>query len=158
MAPPRVVRYELETLLYDYGRSEIPAPRAFERLDEDADGGLREGELELLSRLRATLHAAGPAEPSTEPPPTSLDELFGEAVPRPGELDRAPQPPLIVGPVSIFRRLDLDDDGGIEVDDLRGLLSPLQMTPRLPAIHATIDLDEDGRIDPDELALALGAR
>jgi Ca2+-binding EF-hand superfamily protein len=149
---------ELARMLDDYGRSEIAAAVAMEKLDEDADGVLRTRELELLSRLLATLYVAGPDGPESLPAPKSVVELFGRVVPRPGGIHSTPQPPLIVGPVPIFRRLDLDDDGGIEVEDLRGLLSPLQLPISLSAIQATLDTDEDGRVDPDELDAALGAR
>lgn len=147
---------ELAILLFDYGRSEIPAKLALEKLDEDGDGGLRGGELELLARLLATLYVAGPNARSAAPPPSSIAELFGRPIERPGSLDQAPQAPLIVGPVPLFRRLDLDDDGGVEVGDLRELLSPLQISVSLPAIQATLDVDESGEIDADELARALG--
>ena len=147
---------ELAILLFEYGRSEIPAQLALEKLDEDEDGGLRGGELELLARLLATLYVAGPNARTTAPAPTSIAGLFGRPIARPGGLDQAPQAPLIVGPVPLFRRLDLDDDGGIELGDLRGLLSPLQVSVSLPAIQATLDLDESGEIDADELERALG--
>jgi len=149
---------ELETLLYDYGRGEIAADLALTKLDQNGDSCLRDGELELLSRLLATLHVAGSAGTTREAPPTTVSELFGQAVERPGGLDRAPQPPMIVGPVPVFRRLDFDDDGGIEIGDLRELLSPLQLDVSLAAIHATLDRDEDGRLDVDEIEIALGAR
>ena len=149
---------ELQRMLDDYGRSEIAVTMAMEKLDEDADAELRERELELLSRLLATLYVAGSEGPESLPAPQTVAELFGQPKPRPGGIDSAPQPPLIVGPVPVFRRLDLDDDGGIEMHDLRELLSPLQLSISLSAIHNTLDLDGNGAIDPDELDLALGAR
>jgi Ca2+-binding EF-hand superfamily protein len=147
---------ELAILLFDYGRSEIPAQLALEKLDEDGDAGLRGGELELLARLLATLYVAGPNARNVTEAPSSIAGLFGRPIPRPGGLDQAPQPPLIVGPVPLFRRLDLDDDGGIEDGDLRELLSPLQLSVSLPAIKATLDFDESGDIDEGELERALG--
>jgi Ca2+-binding EF-hand superfamily protein len=147
---------ELAILLFDYGRSEIPVQLALEKLDEDGDGGLRGGELELLARLLSTLYVAGPDARTLAPAPTSIVGLFGRPILRPGGLDQSPQPPLIVGPVPLFRRLDLDDDGGIEDSDLRELLSPLQLSVSLPAIQATLDLDESGEIDADELQRVLG--
>jgi len=149
---------ELQVLLDDYGRSEIPVALALEKLDQDGEEGLRAGELELLARMLATLHVAASGTGAATPTPTSILDLFGRAVERPHALDGPPLPPLIVGPVPVFRRLDLDDDGGIELDDLHRLLSPLQLSVSLSAIHATLDLDQDGRIDPDELDRALGAR
>ena len=76
--------------------------------------------------------------------------LFGEVVVRaePGE---QPNPPLIVGPVGHFRRLDLDDDGYISVQDLETLLRPARSAIRPHTVINTLDLDGDMRLTEDEM-------
>jgi Ca2+-binding EF-hand superfamily protein len=147
---------ELIKLLSDYGREDLPSEIAMTNLDTNGDGGLNGAELERASRLLASLTAAGRPTVSTEPPPKSIDELFGRSVERPASIDTSRQPPLIVGPVLPFRRLNLDAKGGISMEDLYGLLSPATMKPSVGAIHASLDLDENGVIDRKELATALG--
>ena len=67
----------------------------------------------------------------------------------------SPYPPLITGPVPHFRRLDLDNDGAISIDDLANLMRPMQMRLRLPALINTLDLDGDGVLNEEEFERAL---
>lgn len=147
---------ELMLLFEEYGREDLPVETAMDNLDDNGDNGLSGAELERASRLLASLYAVG--LPSDEPRTvfSSLDQLFGRTIERPAAIDASRQPPLIVGPVLPFRRLDLDADGGIELDDLYRLMTPVTPGFSIGAIHAGLDPNEDGRIDRAELALALG--
>lgn len=147
---------ELSALIRDYGRAKLPVETALQNLDQDGDARLRGNELELLSRLLATLHViGGRREPQVEPP-RSIDELFGTVVPRALAVDAPTRPPLIVGPVSHFRRLDLDGDGHVELRDLEDLMRPRSSPVSLAALFATLDANEDGLLDRSELADVLG--
>jgi Ca2+-binding EF-hand superfamily protein len=147
---------ELMLLFEEYGREDLPVETAMANLDENGDKGLSGTELERASRLLSSLYAAG--RPSGEPATvySSIDQLFGRTIERPPAIDASRQPPLILGPVLPFRRLDLDADGGIELDDLYRLMTPITPSFSIGAIHAGLDPNEDGRIDREELAAALG--
>ena len=102
-----------------------------------------------------------PAEPSIEPgvpAPTTVSELFGRAIARHVEGETLPRPPLIVGPVPVFRRLDLDADGVISEGDLAELRRPLQVPVRIKAVIASVDSNGDGVIGHDELLLSMSTR
>ena len=64
--------------------------------------------------------------------------------------------PEIIGPVTHFRRLDLDDDGLVSIEDLRRLQAPLQLPVRAAAVLAALDLDGDGVLSLAEFSAALG--
>ncbi len=147
---------ELQKLLVDYRRARPPALVLLDRLDQDGDRRLRASELELLVRWLASLHLieADAVRPASAP--RSVDELFGAVIARVRTLDPLPQPALIVGPVSHFRRLDLDGDGSIELDDLLELMRPRSAAISISALFAALDANEDGLVDPEELARALG--
>jgi Ca2+-binding EF-hand superfamily protein len=147
---------ELAALFEAHGRKDLPIDTALDNLDVDGNDSLSGAELERASRLLVSLSTS--ARPSGDPAALygSLDQLFGRVVERPAAIDASRQPPLIVGPVLPFRRLDLDADGGIEIDDLYRLMTPVTPSFSIGAIHAGLDPDEDGRIDRAELALALG--
>lgn len=147
---------ELMVLFEEYGREDLPIETAMANLDDNGDKGLSGTELERASRLLASLAAVG--RPSGDPIERlgSLDKLFGRTIERPPAIDASRQPPLIVGPVLPFRRLDLDADGGIELEDLYRLMTPVTPSFSIGAIHAGMDFDENGRIDRAELAQALG--
>lgn len=147
---------ELMQLFDDYGRKDLPLDTAMANLDVNGDNSLAGSELERASRLLSSLAVAGRPTGEVALTPGSIDELFGRTSARPITIDASRQPPLIVGPVLPFRRLDLNGDGGIELDDLFALMSPLKLTPSLGAIHAALDLNEDGRLDRDELAASFG--
>lgn len=96
-------------------------------------------------------------EPEPEPvaKPMTVIELFGAAEPRPNQEEIVPRPPLIRGPVPVFRRLDLDGNGAISEEDLKELLRPLQVTVRPRAVIASIDTNGDGVVDEGELRASM---
>jgi Ca2+-binding EF-hand superfamily protein len=147
---------EVMQLLEEYGLEKVPVETAMGNLDDNGDNALSGVELERASRLLESLYSAGILDGAGMPSYESIDQLFGHTVERPAAIDASRQPPLIVGPVLPFRRLDLDGDGGIEIDDLYRLLTPVTPSFSIGAIHAGLDLDEDGRIDRSELARSLG--
>ncbi len=147
---------ELSKLLEDYRRARPGALILLDRLDQDGDRRLRGSEIELLARLLASLHVIDAEDSRPASPPRSVDELFGAVIPRSKGLDALPEPALIVGPVSHFRRLDLDGDGGIELRDLLELMRPRSAAISLAALFAALDGNEDGLVDQGELSRALG--
>lgn len=107
-----------------------------------------EGALDALGLLSAS--GAAPALPK----PKSIDELFGGSEPRISYPGATPRPPFIQGPVRPFRRLDLDDNGQIEVSDLDTLAMSAHPRMRPAALIATLDLDGDGALSAAEFAAA----
>ena len=146
---------ELSSVLFDYGRAQLSIETALAKLDQDGDERLRGAELELLSRLLGTLHVVGPENVDLDAEPATVEELFGTVIPRGTRVDAAPQPPQIVGPVTHFRRLDLDGDGGVELRDLEELVRPARLDVRSSAVIAALDRDGDGRLSPAEFKTSL---
>ena len=147
--------FEVEKLLEIYDRQDIPALIVLSKLDTD---GTRKLEVEELKRLSQLLSATY-VESSADLPPDlagSIEELFGGVVARPqSEFGQTLHPPQIVGPVSPFRRLDLDYDGAIEISDLTDLQRPQTLAVRVEAIIAALDQDEDGQVDRGEFLAAI---
>ena len=96
-------------------------------------------------------------EPRAEMPekPTTIDELFGRMLPRNEGSTASPAPPLLPGPVPVFRRLDLDNDGRISQRDLDLLRRPLQLRLRVHSVISTLDRDGDGSLTLGEFESAL---
>lgn len=147
---------ELKLLLADYERSELPAEIALLKLDRDASTRIDGAELELLARLLTTNISPAAADPNASRVRQTLEELFGGMRDRSSGFNNAPMPPEIVGPVTHFRRLDLDGDGAVSIEDLRRLQAPLQLPVRAAAVLAALDLDGDGVMSPSEFAAAVG--
>lgn len=121
-------------------------------IDTNGSGFVEPAELSQVLADLGLLGTAGTLP--NEPKARSVEELFGHAEPRKLSPGAAPLPPHIAGPVRPFRRLDLDDDGALELADFDGLA--ISAHPRVSpgAVIATLDLDGDGVLSPDEFAAA----
>jgi len=146
---------ELERLLVDYDKQEVPADQVLRTLDGDHDDRLALGELPELLEILHPVVLPESDRATAEDRPTTADELFGLAEPRGLDAGATPYPPYIAGPVSQFRRLDLDNDGEISIADLEGLLRPVQTSIRTHSVLNTLDLNGDGVLDREEFLRAL---
>ncbi|MCZ6597007.1 MAG: hypothetical protein O7B99_05160 [Planctomycetota bacterium] len=133
------------------------AAEAMKLLDADGSGTLEVNELAAITIVLEPLEPRDPPEPSEPEPPKTIEELFGGSTPRKEQLGANPLPDRIVGPVPQFRRLDLDNDGGIELEDLRKLLTPAQVNVNAVAVIAVLDMDRDGVLSRVEFLAAIGA-
>ncbi|MEO0661709.1 MAG: hypothetical protein AAFZ87_09245, partial [Planctomycetota bacterium] len=111
-------RVEMERILLDYrdNRRNVTASTMIEQYDLSGDALLGLAELGRLANYLMPLSVETRASYNAPPNARTPEELFGVTVDRG---DGAP--PRIDGPVPLFRRLDLDSDGAIEVSDLQGL-------------------------------------
>lgn len=142
---------ELDAALVGMGASKIDPETALSQFDHDGSGRLEVEEIEeLLSILRS-----GSAR-KIGPRPKSIDELFGALVPRKGG-GTAPEPPRIVGPVSSFRRLDIDGNGRITREELSELQRPWILNIQSSAVLAALDTDGDGAVGEAEFWAAMGS-
>jgi len=148
---------ELRKLLEDYGVEDPSARVLHASLDRDASRRLEGGELDALLEILTPTERTSAAKPRERV--TTIAALFGKVEPRERVEGRLPQlPDRLPGPVSSFRRLDLDDDGGIELDDLQKLLRPVQTHVRPNAVFALLDVDGDGRVSQTEWARSMAPR
>ena len=88
---------ELEKLLGDYDREELPIAIVLEKLDRDETTRIDGDELELLARLLSLTHSTLEVAPASNA--RSIEELFGGLQERATAFQSAPQPPAIRGPV-----------------------------------------------------------
>jgi Ca2+-binding EF-hand superfamily protein len=141
---------EIDLLLVEVGALRIEAETSIDQFDRDLTGKLEVPELEdLLGLLRpASAKSKGPR-------PKSIDELFGKLVPRTIQEGSTPQPVRITSPVRTFRRLDIDADGGISLEDLAELQRPLVLSVRARAVLAALDGNGDGTLDESEFRAAM---
>lgn len=144
---------ELKRALDQNSVDALPADVALETLDQDGSGKLEARE---LTRLAAVLFRRGPDTRTSAP--KSIEELFGKAKRREKADGATPQAPLIPGPVSAFRRLDFDNDGRIDAQDLLELLRPLQAPVRVNALIAAIDTDGDGALSEAEFKASMAPK
>lgn len=146
---------EVGKLLLDYDREELDPQLVVERLDQDATNKIDGAEVQQLSRLIAAAFILPPESRSKRPTPEKVDDLFGSTVAREGVHDETSLPPRIDGPVTHFRRLDLDGDGYVTTAELQKLQSPMQLSARVSTTLAALDTDEDGRLSRSEFLDAL---
>ena len=118
----------------------------------DRDGSRRLDKAEI-GTLAAFLDPARRKRPPERV--ASIAELFGKCIPREEREGATMIPPLIVGPVPVFRRLDLDADGRITAEELHGLQRPIQLPVRIAAVIATLDTNVDGVIDAAEFQASM---
>lgn len=149
---------ELKLLLADYERSELPPELALEKLDRDGSTRIDGTELEFLARLLTASVSPASNNPDEPRVQQTLEELFGGLRDRSSGFQTAPMPPQIDGPVRHFRRLDLDGNGRISIEDLRRLQSPLDLPVRVGAVLAALDTDGDGELSPEEFKAAFERR
>jgi len=141
---------ELETLLVDVGAVRLEAETSIEQFDRDLTRKLESSEIEdLLTLLKPSTSA------TKGPRPRTIDELFGKLVPRKLQDGSTPQPVRIMPPVRSFRRLDIDADGEISLDDLAELQRPLVLPVRARAVLAALDTNGDGVLDESEFRAAM---
>lgn len=86
----------------------------------------------------------------------SINELFGQLIPRVRRANTVPEPDQLIGPVFPFRRLDYNDDGLIGRDDLDVLLLGAGIEVRHNALIASFDKDGDHKISEAEFFAAMG--
>jgi hypothetical protein len=141
---------EIDHFLAEVGAMRIEAETAIDQFDRDLTKKLEAPELEdLLDLLRPKKGG------SKDPRPKSIDELFGKLVPRTIQQGSTPQPVRITPPVLTFRRLDIDADGGISLEDLAELQRPLVLPVRARAVLAALDGNGDGNLDESEFRAAM---
>lgn len=146
-------RIEIDLMLLDYGRDQerIDSALVIQRLDLDGNGKLGISELTRLAIFLAPLgqDAARPHRPGA----STVNDLFGTPIDM-GEANA----PRIIGPVSPFRRLDVDDDGFVTVDDLERLQGRSFSAMSLEGVLSTLDLDADGRLSEAEFLTSMTSR
>lgn len=152
---------ELSRLLVDYGQDSSMVENVIQSLDASGEGMLSTTELAALpSVLHPVELGNGLTAPIPSGAPTSLLELFGTPLNRFADASSSQSavllPPLIIGPVPHFRRLDVDNDGFITVDDLEYLLRPMRVSVRPHTVINTLDGDGDFKLSPEEFHRALG--
>jgi Ca2+-binding EF-hand superfamily protein len=141
---------EIDFLLVEIGAIRMEAETSIDQFDRDLTRKLEVPELEdLLALLRPD------KAKSKGPRPRSLNELFGKLVPRTLQEGSTPQPVRITPPVLTFRRLDIDADGGISLEDLSELQRPLVLPVRAGAVLAALDANGDGTVDETEFRAAM---
>jgi Ca2+-binding EF-hand superfamily protein len=143
---------ELDTALVELGASRLDPEALLEQLDHDGSGALDSAEIDdLLALLKP-----GSAD-HRGPLPKSIDELFGKLTPRSSAAGAPAQPPHIGGPVGSFRRLDLDGDGHVTLEELNELQRPFVLPVRPASVLAALDTDGDGTISAAEFRAAMGS-
>lgn len=147
---------ELEALFRDIGGA-LSAEVVARQMDPDGSGQLELSELGPLSML-VSRRLPEPMKGTVSNDSPVIHEIYSITLPRKQPIGAPPAPPRILGPVTQFRRLDLWNDGYIDAEDLRQLLSPARVNVRPMAVVAALDQNGDGRLDPTEFLDCLGAR
>ncbi|MFT4647993.1 MAG: Ca2+-binding EF-hand superfamily protein [Glaciecola sp.] len=139
---------ESTRLLNDYSRVKMDSRFLFTRVDLNHDQLLSVQELGLLSQ--AIRHLNLPQAQVVNPKaraPKNIDELFLRIIPSSNRLT----PPTLIGPITTFRRLDMDGDGTISISDLEGLKRTVSTNIRVGTVLHTLDTNQDGVLSRSEL-------
>ncbi len=143
-------RTELRSFLEEL-HSRLDPDVVLSKFDRDGSRKLEPSEILALAAF------LDPARRSHPPPrAATLEELFGKSLPREALEGSTLLAPRIVGPVPVFRRLDLVPDGRITAEELLELQRPIQLPVRLAAVLATLDTNGDGAIDEAEFTACMG--
>ena len=145
---------EVQAMLDRYDMDEYTGEQAIQLLDRNGSRRLEVSELLPLKNL-VDDHTNPDWIFPEEPEAMTLIGLFGTQVPRPGLPGAVPMPPLTLGPLPHFHRLDLDRDGGISLEDLTELQTPIQISVRPSTVINVLDRDGDGKLSAAELRAAL---
>jgi len=113
--------------------------------DRDGTRKLEQGEIAALAAFLDPNRRAHPP-----PRAASIEELFGKHLPREEREAATDLAPRILGPVSPFRRLDLEPDGRITIAEMTELQRPIFLPIRTAAVLATLDTNGDGALDEAE--------
>jgi Ca2+-binding EF-hand superfamily protein len=142
---------ELDVALVEMNVSRMDPEATLDQLDHDGSGKLEPAELDdLLAVLKPGSAARRGAKPA------SIDELFCRVIPRPASASSTPEPPRFAGPIPSFRRLDLDGDGHVTLEELGELQRPFTFVPRPATVLAALDMDGDGTLSAAEFRAAMG--
>lgn len=147
-----ISQIELDRILgdYDRGGTRFDADTVQRRLDNDGNGVLDVNELVRLANYLIPLAIGPGAAPGPQPGARSVNELFGTPIDQ-GES----QPPRIMGPIHPFRRLDLNNDGYINIDDLERLEGRSFSPVSLKSVLNTLDVNFDGRVSEREFLTSI---
>lgn len=144
---------ELERMLGDYdveSLQSVDASKILARLDANGSAVLETSELERIVSFLGP-PGNGPEDGRLpQPGARSVLEMFGQPIPRGDTI-----PPQIVGPVPPFRRLDLDNDGFVDINDLQALEGGSFLPVRLSGVLNSLDLDSDGRLSESEFLASM---
>ncbi|MEM1447986.1 MAG: EF-hand domain-containing protein [Planctomycetota bacterium] len=147
---------ELERMLGDYDADDlqgIDTSSILDRLDSNGSDVLETNELARVAQFLAPLvRSSEPGRP-TQPGARSVLEMFGQPIDRGTTV-----PPQIVGPVPPFRRLDVNNDGFVDLNDLERLEGGSFLPVRLSGVLNTLDLDYDGRLSEAEFLASMRPR
>ncbi|TAJ15591.1 MAG: hypothetical protein EPO68_12350 [Planctomycetota bacterium] len=146
--------FEAHSCLIDYGIAEPAQVPLFKKLDADSDARLVGPEIDALANALAMILAPG-LQPALPPLEKTVLGLFGKVVERERAAGAPAEPPLIVGPVPMFLRLDIDRDGAITTADVARLQQHQPLAVRATSVLAALDRNGDGRVDEAEFELAL---
>jgi Ca2+-binding EF-hand superfamily protein len=127
---------EIKAALDDFHVTDLDPEVALEKLDRDGSKKLELDELEEFANILSPKAGSKNAKHAK-----SIEELFGKKIPRDMRPDSTPMPPRIAGPINPFRRLDIDGNGFITIEDLAELQRPLQLPVRINAVIATLGRD-----------------
>lgn len=145
-----LVESELGRALQEARISDPTSAVVLATLDKDRSLGIDGAELDELSNLLYPEKRA-----TAEKKLLTLDELFDRTEPRDARAGSTIGPRRTTGPIPVFRRLDYDRSGAIELSDLEELQRPLRSAVRPAAVLATLDADGDGSISAEEFSAAM---